>query len=129
MKNRNQIDEVDALANLAGDRKLLMELGQILCEDLPPLLCRLRIAMGQQDPVLTRSLIHKIKNLAATFFAREIVLLANPIELDCTQGDCDYVSLEKKVRRLTKMLNSLISEICDRGWSNANGDSTSSCEN
>ncbi len=122
MKNQNQFDEVSALANLAGDRKLLIELAQILYEDLPSLLRRLKIAVDQPDRVLTRSLIHKSKNLAATFFAEEIVVLANQIELDCAQGDDG--SLKKNVRQLAKMLNNLRSEVCERGWLDGKKDST-----
>ncbi len=119
MKNRNQIDEVKALANLAGDRKLLTELAQILSEDLPPLMRRLSFAMDQEDRILTRLLIHKIKNLAAAFFATEIGVLANQIELDCAQGDYDL--LKKDVRQLSKMLEYLLSEVYDRSWSDLKG--------
>lgn len=120
MKNRNQIDEAKAIANLAGDRKLLIELAQILSEDLPPLMQRLRSAMDQENRVLTRSLIHKLRNLAATFFATEIGVLANQIELDCARGDYDL--LMKNVRRLSEMLQNLLAEVYDRGWSDHLGD-------
>lgn len=119
---RNQIDEVSALANLSGNRQLLIELAQIFCEDLPSLLCRLRTALEQHDLVLIRSVVHSLKHLAATFFANEIVLLANELELAATAGGfdttdwCGFETLVKNIPQLEKLLIDLHSEICSKGW-------------
>lgn len=111
---QDQIDEVSALANLSGNRQLLIELAQIFCEDLPSLLCRLRTALEQHDLVLIRSVVPSLKNLAATFFANEIVLLANKLELAATAGGFD--TLVKNIPQLENLLIDLHSEICSKGW-------------
>jgi HPt (histidine-containing phosphotransfer) domain-containing protein len=110
-----QIDEKRALLALDGNRILLMELASMFQEDAPKLLCKIKTAVANESATHTRSAVHSLKGLAATFYAQSTVELANRLE-DCAASGQLEVFHQGELQKLEQAIESVIEEFVERGW-------------
>jgi HPt (histidine-containing phosphotransfer) domain-containing protein len=110
-----QLDESAALAALDGSRELLKRLGQMFCEDAPLLIQALNSALESDNQPAARRAVHSIKGLAATFFAKPTVELAQRLEYEAAEGRLQTLK-DGGVEQLDESLRSLGQELKASGW-------------
>ena len=110
-----QIDEERALQALDGNRILLMELASMFKEDAPQILSELKSAVANESATHTRSAVHSLKGLAATFYAQPTVELANRLEDSAANGQLDMFH-QGELEKLEQAIESVIEEFVERGW-------------
>ena len=115
METMFQIDEERALLALDGNRILLMELASMFKEDVPQLLCKLKTAVADESATHTRSAVHSLKGLVATFYAQPTLELANRLEDSAANGQLEIFH-QGELERLEQAIESVIEEFVDRGW-------------
>ncbi len=110
-----QIDEERALLALDGNRVLLLELASMFKEDVPQLLNDLKAAVANGSAVHTRSAVHSLKGLVATFYAQPALELANRLEDSAANGQLEMFHLGE-LQKLEQLIESVIEEFVERGW-------------
>ncbi len=85
----SQIDVERTLRALDGNNELLRDLASMFVEDAPKLFEQLRSALSERQPMKARSAVHSLKGLAATFFAKTSVDLAQRLEDAAACGDLE----------------------------------------
>ena len=115
METMFQIDEERALLALDGNRILLMELASMFKEDAPQLLCKLKTAVADESATHTRSAVHSLKGLVATFYAQPTLELANRLEDSAANGQLAMFH-QGELEKLEQAIESVIEEFVDRGW-------------
>ena len=110
-----QIDEERALLALDGNRILLMELASMFKEDVPQLLCNLKAAVANENAKHTRSAVHSLKGLVATFYAQPAFELANRLEDSAANGQLEMFH-HGELEKLEQAIESVIEEFVERGW-------------
>ena len=115
METMFQIDEERALLALDGNRILLMELASMFKEDAPQLLCKLKTAVADESATHTRSAVHSLKGLVATFYAQPTLELANRLEDSAANGELEMFH-EGELEKLEQAIESVIEEFVERGW-------------
>ena len=109
-----QVDEQAALDALDGSRTLLHDLAEIFCEDAPVVLDELRMAIEADDSGGARRAAHSIKGLAATFYAKPTMELAQRVEAVAAEGNIGDLRAND-FRQLSILIDSLIVELRERG--------------
>lgn len=84
--NGKQIDEKVALEALNGNRQLLCDLAIMFVEDSPVLLEDLAVAIDNKEVEKARRLLHTLRGLSSTFYARPTIELALRLEHETSQG-------------------------------------------
>ncbi len=115
METMFQIDEERALLALDGNRILLMELATMFKEDAPLLLCKLKTAVANESAIHTRSAVHSLKGLVATFYAQPTIELANRLEDSAANGQLEMFH-QGELEKLEQAIESVIEEFVERGW-------------
>lgn len=110
-----QIDEERALLALEGNRILLLELASMFREDAPLLLCSLKAAVANENATHTRSVVHSLKGLVATFYAQPTFELADRLEHSAAIGQLEIFH-QGELEKLEQAIESVIEEFVDRGW-------------
>jgi two-component system, sensor histidine kinase and response regulator len=110
-----QIDETAALNALGGDKQLLCELATICGEDAPQLLSSFNSAIQVNDLELARRLVHSLKGLMATFYARAATELAAQIEGELSYGSTALLR-QGGAEELKLAVDSLIQELRALGY-------------
>ncbi len=110
-----QIDEARALLALDGNRLLLMELATMFKEDAPQLLFDLKVAVANESAIHTRSAVHSLKGLVATFYAQPAMELANRLEDSAANGHLEMFH-QGELEKLEHSIESIIEEFVERGW-------------
>ena len=110
-----QIDEERALLALDGNRILLMELASMFKEDAPQILSELKSAVANESATNTRSAIHSLKGLVATFYAQSTVELADRLEDSAANGQLQMFH-QGDMEKLEQAIESVIEEFVERGW-------------
>lgn len=104
------IDESAALAALDGNRQLLCELAVIFVEDAPVLLHNLDEAIAADQADVAQRVVHSIKGLSSTFYAKSTIELAGALEECLRVGTMDPLrnggaeQLKHSVEELSKHL-------------------------
>jgi HPt (histidine-containing phosphotransfer) domain-containing protein len=84
--NGKQIDEKVALEALNGNRQLLSDLAIMFVEDSPVLLEDLAAAIANKEVETACRLLHTLRGLSSTFYARPTIELALRLEQEASQG-------------------------------------------
>jgi HPt (histidine-containing phosphotransfer) domain-containing protein len=108
-----QVDEQAALDALDGSRVLLHDLAEIFCEDAPAILNELRSALEADDATGARRAAHSLKGLAATFFAKPTVEIAQRVEFEAAEGNLSGLMVTD-FRLLAAAIESLIVELKEK---------------
>jgi signal transduction histidine kinase/DNA-binding response OmpR family regulator len=108
----NQIDLKEALAQVGGDRALLVELAAIFFDQWPAQARELADAIARRDARTLQRLGHTVKGAAGTFGARSAVEAAAALErfgrTDCFDGALEaYADLQSAIDRLRPALTAL----------------------
>ena len=110
-----QIDIDRALNALDGNKVLLKDLASMFVEDAPVLLAQLKTALADFHPMKARALVHGLKGLVATFFAKEGVEIAQRLEDSAADGDLSIFS-GVELGKLENSINSIIADFVVLGW-------------
>lgn len=112
-----QIDEGAALDALSGDRQLLCQLAEIFVEDAPIILKDLDSAVATNNLELARRLVHSLKGLSSTFFAKSSTQLASRLEAELQRGSAESLH-NGGPEQLKHSIESLIQELRNAGYVN-----------
>ena len=110
-----EIDHDRALKALDGDVELLKDLARMFVEDAPILLEKLRKAVNENDPKQVRSVVHTLKGLIATYFAKTGVDIAQRLEDSAADGELDPFFIGD-LNRLEEFIGSMMEECEVLGW-------------
>ncbi len=105
-----QVDEQAALNALDGSRALLHDLAEMFCEDAPIVMNELKDAVEAENAVAARRAVHSIKGLAATFYAKPTIELAQRLELEAAGGQIETLR-DSGLVKLEAAIDSLIAEL------------------
>jgi len=108
-----QVDEQAALNALDGSRALFHDLAEMFCEDAPIVMSELKEAIEAENPAAARRAAHSIKGLAATFYAKPTIELAQRLELEAAGGHIDTLR-DNGLLKLEAAIDSLIAELKSR---------------
>jgi HPt (histidine-containing phosphotransfer) domain-containing protein len=105
-----QVDEQAALDALDGSRALLHDLAEMFCEDAPQVMNELKDAVEADDSAAARRAVHSIKGLAATFYAKPTVEIAQRLELEAAGGHIEGLR-DNGLSTLEHAIDQLIAEL------------------
>jgi HPt (histidine-containing phosphotransfer) domain-containing protein len=109
-----QIDETAALSILGGDRQLLGELAEIFGEDAPQLVAEFEAALENNNLATARRIVHSLKGLSSTFFAKSLTDLAGQLEEELDRGSMAILN-QGGARQLRDYVESVIQELRSLG--------------
>ena len=109
------IDVERALKALDGNLELLKDLARMFVEDAPVLMENLKTALLDNDPLNARSVVHNLKGLVSTFFAKASVEIAQRLEDSAAIGDLTPF-FTGELDRLEDSISLLTSDFTERGW-------------
>ena len=112
-----QIDLERALQALDGNAELLKDLANMFVEDAPVLLAQLKNALVDECPTRARAVVHGLKGLAATFYAKTGVEIAQRLEDAAGEGDLSLF-FKGELEQLERSIGSIMSEFEALGWVN-----------
>ena len=112
-----QIDVDRALQALDGNAELLKDLASMFVEDAPILLVQLKSALAEDHPMQARAVVHGLKGLVATFYAKTGVEIAQRLENAAAEGDLSVFS-KGELERLEQSIGSMMTEFETLGWVN-----------
>ena len=84
-------------------------------EDAPQLLCNLKAAVANENATGTRSAVHSLKGLVATFYAQPTIEIANRLEDSAANGQLEMFH-QGDLENLQQAIDSVIKEFVERGW-------------
>lgn len=108
-----QVNEQAALDALDGSRALLHDLAEMFCEDAPLVMSELKEAVEADDSAAARRAAHSIKGLAATFYAKPTVEIAQRLELEAAGGHIEGMR-DDGLLKLEMAIDQLIAELKSR---------------
>ena len=108
--DRKLIDEQAALEALCGDKQLLCELAKMFLEDAPGMLVELDAAVSAGEFIIAKRLVHSLRGLSSTFFAKSVTELARRLEDDLNRGVLDSLN-NGGLERLTSAIDELSREL------------------
>lgn len=109
------LDIERALKALDGNEDLLKDLASMFVEDAPVLLDQLKVAITENDSVQARYVVHSLKGLVSTFYAKADVELAQRLEDCAAEGSLDGFR-SGGLDQLEESVNSVSAEFESRGW-------------
>jgi len=112
-----QIDVDRALQALDGNAELLKDLASMFVEDAPELLVQLKSAVADHRPTQARAVVHGLKGLVATFYAKSGVEIAQRLEDAAAEGDLSLF-YKGELEQLEKSVGLIMSEFEALGWVN-----------
>jgi HPt (histidine-containing phosphotransfer) domain-containing protein len=112
-----QIDVERALRALDGNSELLKDLASMFVEDAPLLLVQLKNALADKRPTQARAVVHGLKGLVATFYAKTGVEIAQRLEDSAAEGDLSLFS-KGELEQLERSVGSIIRDFEALGWVN-----------
>jgi len=112
-----QIDVERALQALDGNAELLKDLASMFVEDAPLLLVQLKIALADNRPTQARLVVHGLKGLVATFYAKSVVEIAQRLEDAAAEGNMSFF-FKGEFEQLEKSIGSIMGEFVVLGWVN-----------
>ena len=112
-----QIDVERALRALDGNSELLKDLASMFVEDAPLLLVQLKNALADERPTQARAVVHGLKGLVATFYAKTGVEIAQRLEDAAAEGDLSLF-FKGELEQLERSVGSIMSEFEALGWVN-----------
>lgn len=112
-----QIDVERALRALDGNAELLKDLASMFVEDAPLLLVQLKNALADKRPTQARAVVHGLKGLVATFYAKTGVEIAQRLEDAAAEGDLSLF-FKGELEQLEQSVGSIMSEFEALGWVN-----------
>jgi len=77
------------METVGGNQELLEMLCLVYKEDAPTIVMQLEQAIEMNDAIAARAAIHRLKGMAATLFATELVELLQNCEWTSSQGDLE----------------------------------------
>jgi len=110
-----EIDFDRALRALDGNTELLRDLAVMFVEDTPILFEKLRLAVTDRHPKQAGAIVHSLKGLIATFFAKTGVDVAQRLEESFTSGELDLLN-SSEIDRLEDFTSLLTLEFESLGW-------------
>ena len=113
--NGKQIDETVALEALNGNRQLLCELAVMFVEDSPSLLEDLAVAIANGEVETARRLLHTLRGLSSTFYARPTIELALRLEQEASRGSLETLA-NGGVNQLRASIEDLAEELHSAGF-------------
>ena len=111
------IDVERALRGLDGNTELLKDLASMFVEDAPILLASFHSAIANDHPVQAQAVVHGLKGLIATFYAKSSVTIAQRLEDATAEGELSRIDKDD-VKQLELSVGSIITEFVARGWAN-----------
>jgi len=112
-----QIDVERALQALDGNAELLKDLASMFVEDAPLLLVQLKNALADNRPTQARLVVHGLKGLVATFYAKSVVEIAQRLEDAAAEGNMSFF-FKGEFEQLEKSIGSIMGEFVVLGWVN-----------
>jgi HPt (histidine-containing phosphotransfer) domain-containing protein len=112
-----QIDVERALRALDGNAELLKDLASMFVEDAPLLLVQLKNALADKRPTQARAVVHGLKGLVATFYAKTGVAIAQRLEDAAAEGDLSLF-FNGEFEQLEQSVGAIMSEFEALGWVN-----------
>ncbi len=109
------IDVERALQALDGNAELLKDLASMFAEDAPILLGQLKTALVDNNPTAVRSVVHGLKGLVATFYAKQGVDIAQRLEDSAANGELELF-FKGQLEQLEEVIGSILSEFVALGW-------------
>jgi HPt (histidine-containing phosphotransfer) domain-containing protein len=109
------LDEKAALEALSGDRQLLRELAVMFTEDAPAMLQELEEAADRQDTETACRIVHSLRGLCSTFFAKDVVNLVLRIEHDVKSDNLETLR-QRGIDDLKCSIENLMNELRASGY-------------